>query len=95
MEQDRNTRNTERTGMKIIDILRDDIAANRIVSDGKLPSMRDVSSRYKCGTTTVKRAFDLLEQEGAEAVMPDLLDFFLYSAYNSNFKYEKLFEAKR
>ena len=50
--------------MKIIDVLRDDIAANRIVSDGKLPSMREVSSRYKCGTTTVKRAFDLLEQEG-------------------------------
>ena len=26
---------------------------------------------------------DLLESEGAEAVMPDLLDFFLYSFYNS------------
>lgn len=29
---------------------------------------------------------DLLEREGAEAVVPDLLDFFLYSFYNSNFK---------
>jgi Uncharacterized protein conserved in bacteria len=29
---------------------------------------------------------DLLEQEGAEAVVPDLLDFFLYSFYNTNFK---------
>ena len=29
---------------------------------------------------------DLLEQEGAEAVVPDLLDFFLYSFYNANFK---------
>lgn len=29
---------------------------------------------------------DLLEHEGAEAVVPDLLDFFLYSFYNSNFK---------
>ena len=38
---------------------------------------------------------DLLEQEGAEAVMPDLLDFFLYSAYNSNFKYEKLGKSKK
>ena len=27
---------------------------------------------------------DLLEAEGAEAVCPDLLDFFLYSCYNSN-----------
>ncbi len=33
---------------------------------------------------------DLLENEGAEAVMPDLLDFFLYSFYNNNFKAENL-----
>ena len=38
---------------------------------------------------------ELLEREGAEAVMPDLLDFFLYSAYNSNFKYEKLGKSKK
>ena len=33
---------------------------------------------------------DLLEKEGAEAVMPDLLDFLLYCFYNSNFKADKL-----
>lgn len=33
---------------------------------------------------------ELLEQEGAEAVCPDLLDFFLYCLYNSNFKAEEL-----
>ena len=33
---------------------------------------------------------DLLEKEGAEAVVPDLIDFFLYSFYNSNFKHENL-----
>lgn len=33
---------------------------------------------------------DLLESEGAEAVVPDLIDFFLYSFYNSNFKAEYL-----
>ena len=33
---------------------------------------------------------DLLEKEGAEAVMPDLLDFLLYSFYNCNFKVENL-----
>lgn len=33
---------------------------------------------------------DLLEREGAEAVVPDLTDFFLYSAYNSKFKHENL-----
>ena len=33
---------------------------------------------------------DLLEQEGAEAVVPDLLDFFLYCFYNTNFKADHL-----
>lgn len=33
---------------------------------------------------------DLLEAEGAEAVVPDLTDFFLYSFYNSKFKYTHL-----
>jgi predicted CoA-substrate-specific enzyme activase len=33
---------------------------------------------------------DLLEAEGAEAVVPDLIDFFMYSFYNSNFKAEYL-----
>ncbi len=33
---------------------------------------------------------ELLEAEGAEAVVPDLLDFFMYSAYNSNFKADYL-----
>lgn len=33
---------------------------------------------------------DLLENEGAEVVVPDLADFFLYSSYNSTFKYEQL-----
>ena len=39
---------------------------------------------------------DLLESEGAEAVVPDLLDFLLYCFYNQNFKVEKLgFEKKK
>ncbi len=33
---------------------------------------------------------ELLEREGAEAVMPDLMDFLLYCFYNSNFKAEHL-----
>ena len=32
---------------------------------------------------------ELLEAEGAEAVMPDLIDFLLYCFYNSNFKTER------
>ncbi len=33
---------------------------------------------------------DLLEAEGAEAVMPDLMDFLMYCFYNSNFKADNL-----
>ncbi len=33
---------------------------------------------------------ELLESEGAEAVMPDLMDFLLYCFYNNNFKAEHL-----
>jgi len=33
---------------------------------------------------------DVIENEGAEAVMPDLIDFFLYCAYDANFKYKNL-----
>ena len=38
---------------------------------------------------------DLLEEEGAEAVMPDLLDFLFYSFYNANYKYEYLGKSKK
>ena len=38
---------------------------------------------------------ELLEKEGAEAVMPDLMDFLLYSFYNSNFKAEHLGMSKK
>ena len=37
---------------------------------------------------------DLLEEEGAEAVCPDLIDFFMYSLYNANFKAEYLGKNK-
>lgn len=33
---------------------------------------------------------EILEKEGAEVVVPDLLDFFFYSAYDENFKYKYL-----
>ena len=35
---------------------------------------------------------DVIEKEGAEAVMPDLIDFFLYCAYGANFKRRYLAE---
>lgn len=38
---------------------------------------------------------DVLEQEGAEVCVPDILDFFLYSAYNPKFQFEKLSGTKK
>jgi predicted CoA-substrate-specific enzyme activase len=38
---------------------------------------------------------DLLEAEGAEAVMPDLMGFLLYCCENNNFKHEKLGTSKK
>lgn len=36
--------------------------------------------------TANNNVVDVIEKEGAEAVMPDLMDFVLYSAYNTTFK---------
>ena len=38
---------------------------------------------------------DLLEKEGAEAVVPDLLDFMNYSLYNANYKHRYLGTKRR
>ena len=38
---------------------------------------------------------DLLEAEGAEAVVPDLTDFLLYCCYNANFKTDYLGDSKK
>ena len=44
----------------------------------------------KFSPTANNHIVDLLESEGAEAVMPDLMDFLLYCFYNSNFKADNL-----
>ncbi len=38
---------------------------------------------------------ELLEAEGAEAVVPDLFDFFNYSIYNSQYRYENGYGTKK
>jgi len=45
--------------------------------------------------TANNNVVEVVEQEGGEAVMPDLLDFFLYSAYNANFKHDKLAGSRK
>ncbi|MEL7649924.1 MAG: acyl-CoA dehydratase activase-related protein [Sedimentibacter sp.] len=39
--------------------------------------------------------FSLLEEEGAEVVVPDLLDFFSYSAFNGIVKYDELLAGSK
>lgn len=38
---------------------------------------------------------NIVESEGAEAVMPDLIDFFLYCAYDTDYKYKVLEGSKK
>ncbi|WP_125152795.1 2-hydroxyacyl-CoA dehydratase [Clostridium rectalis] len=40
--------------------------------------------------TANNNVVNILEEEGAEAVVPDLLDFFMYCGYDANFKHEYL-----
>lgn len=44
--------------------------------------------------TANNNVVDVIEKEGAEAVMPDLVDFLLYCAYDSNFKHAYLSDKK-
>lgn len=45
--------------------------------------------------TANNNVIDIIENEGAEAVMPDLTDFLLYCAYNANFKHKYLSKSKK
>ncbi len=51
-------------------------------------------SLLKFLSTANNHIVELLESEGAEAVVPDLMDFLLYCFYNSNFRADHL-GAKR
>lgn len=44
--------------------------------------------------TANNEVVDIIEREGAEAVMPDLIDFFLYCFYNKNFEQQYLTATK-
>ena len=57
------------------------------INDIKKPKVGIVGEiLVKFSSLANNNVVNLLEKEGAEAVMPDLMDFMLYSLYNSNFK---------
>lgn len=45
--------------------------------------------------TANNNAIGVVESEGCEAVMPDLMDFLLYCAYDANFKYKYLAGSRK
>ncbi len=61
------------------------------IVDVKKPRVALVGEIYvKYHPEANNNAVEMVEDEGAEVVMPDLLDFLLYCAYNQKFKYECL-----
>ncbi len=76
------------------DIIRD--FDNLPITDEKKPRVGIVGEiLVKFSPAANNHLVELLEKEGAEAVVPDLMDFFNYSFYNLNFKVENLGFAKK
>ncbi|MDD6346522.1 MAG: acyl-CoA dehydratase activase-related protein [Lachnospiraceae bacterium] len=64
---------------------------NLPITDEKKPRVGIVGEiLVKYSPAANNHLVDLLEAEGAEAVVPDLLDFFNYAFYNANFKSQNL-----
>ncbi len=61
------------------------------ITDEKKPRVGIVGEiLVKFSPTANNHLVELLEKEGAEAVVPDFIDFFQYSFYNGNFKTDNL-----
>ena len=66
------------------------------IKDVKKPRVGIVGEiLVKFSPTANNHIVELLEQEGAEAVMPDLLDFMLYCFYNQIYKADQLGTSKK
>ena len=69
---------------------------NLPITDEKKPRVGVVGEiLVKFLPTANNYVVDLLEAEGAEAVVPDLTDFILYFCYNTNFKADYLGESEK
>lgn len=64
--------------------------------DKKIPKVAIVGEiLVKYHPTANNNLVEVLEQEGAEVVVPDILDFLLYCCYNAIYKYEYLSGTKK
>ncbi len=69
---------------------------NLPITDQKKPRVGIVGEiMVKYSVVANNHLADLLESEGAEAVIPDLTDFLLYCFFNERFKHENLGTSKR
>ncbi len=66
----------------------DEIALNEEVRKPRVGIVGEILVKFLPAANN--HVVELLESEGAEAVCPDLLDFFMYSAYDSVFKADHL-----
>ena len=69
----------------------DKLEINNIVKP-KVGIVGEILVKYH--PTANNNIIDVLEKEGAEVVVPDLLDFFLYCCFNNVFKYKYLSGSK-
>lgn len=66
------------------------------INDIKKPRVGIVGEiLVKYHPTANNNVIDIVEREGAEAVVPGLIDFLLYSAYDFNFKHDYLSGSKK
>lgn len=66
------------------------------ITDEKKPRVGLVGEiLVKFHPTANNNVVDIVESEGAEAVMPGLIDFLLYTAYNNDYKYKYLSGKKK
>ena len=66
----------------------DEIECNEIIKKPRVGIVGEILVKYLPAANNY--VVELLEKEGAEAVCPDMLDFFMYSAYDSFFKADHL-----
>ncbi len=71
----------------------DEIELNEDVKKPRVGIVGEILVKYLPAANN--HVVELLEAEGAEAVCPDMLDFFMYSAYNNVFKVDHLGFKKR
>ena len=82
--------NTKDYRKNIYDIVRDfdNLEINENIIKPKVGIVGEILVKFH--PTANNNIISLLEDEGAEVVVPDLIDFFLYTAHNSNIRYEIL-----